>query len=109
MPAWLDDSHHAFVQMTRLPMGAKCGKVTCCAFWVQVLNPGCAFSNQSFGVGSREARLPPSMGGKCVINAQQPLLDFTLSVCLTVSVKAQFNTFLLPIVYCTSAASSSSK
>ena len=44
-------------------MGAKCGKVTCCGLWVQRLNPGCySLFEQSSGVGSREARLPPING-----------------------------------------------
>ena len=44
-------------------MGAKCGKVTCCGLWVQRSNPGCySLFEQSSGVGSREARLPPING-----------------------------------------------
>ena len=51
------------MQMTRLPMGAKCGKVTCCGLWVQRSNPGCySLVEQSSGVGSRGARLPPING-----------------------------------------------
>ena len=30
-----EEAHHV---LTRLPMGAKCGKVTCCGLWVQRLN-----------------------------------------------------------------------
>ena len=48
---------------TLLPMGAKSGKVTCCGLWVQRSNPGCySLFEQSSGVGSREARLPPING-----------------------------------------------
>ena len=43
-------------------MGAKCGKVTCCGLWMQRSNPGCYIFEQSSGVGSREARLPPING-----------------------------------------------
>ena len=48
---------------TWLPMGAKCGKIICCGLWVQRSNPGC-YSNfeQSSGVGSCEASLPPING-----------------------------------------------
>ena len=50
---------------TRLPMGAKCDKVTCCGLWVQRSNPGYySLFEQSSGVGSREARLPPINGGQ---------------------------------------------
>ena len=49
--------------VARLPMGAKCGKITCCGLWVQRSNPGnYSFFEQSSGVGSREARLPPING-----------------------------------------------
>ena len=55
--------HHHDISMTRLPMGAKCGKVTCCGLWVQRSNPGCySLFEQSSGVGSREALLPPING-----------------------------------------------
>ena len=50
---------------TRLHMGAKCGKVICCGLWrtVQHSNQGCySLSEQSSGVGSREARLPTING-----------------------------------------------
>ena len=50
---------------TWLPMhvGAKCGKVTCCGLWAQRSNPGrYGHFEQSFGVGSREVRLPPING-----------------------------------------------
>ena len=47
----------------RLPMGAKCGKATCCGLWVQRSNLGCySLFEQSSGIGSREARLPPING-----------------------------------------------
>ena len=42
---------------------AKCGKVTCCGLWVQLSNPGCySLFEQSSGIGSRGARLPPING-----------------------------------------------
>ena len=48
---------------SRLPMGARCGKESCCGLWVQRLDPGCySLFRQSSGVGSREARLPPING-----------------------------------------------
>ena len=48
---------------TRLPMGAKCGKVTSCGLWVQRSNAGCcSLFEQSSGVGSSEARLSPING-----------------------------------------------
>ena len=44
-------------------MDAKCGKVTCCGLWAQRSNPGrYGHFEQSFGVGSREVRLPPING-----------------------------------------------
>ena len=44
-------------------MGDKGGKVNCCGLWVQRSNPGCySLFEQSSGVGSREARLPPING-----------------------------------------------
>ena len=50
-------------ESTRLPMGAKCGEVTCCSLWVQRSNPGCcSLFEQSSGVGSREAHLSPING-----------------------------------------------
>ena len=50
----------------RLPMGAKCGEVTCCGLWpngssIQILAAYSLFG-QTSGVGSREARLPPING-----------------------------------------------
>ena len=54
---------------TRLPMGAKCGKATYCCRWNQRSNYDCGLFKQFSGVGSREAHLPQSTGGKLVINA----------------------------------------
>ena len=43
--AWMlatDDGHVSGLGMIRLPMGAKCGKVTCCGLWVQHSKSGIA-------------------------------------------------------------------
>ena len=41
-------------------MGVKCGKVTCCGLCVHRSNPDCySLFEQSYGVGSREARVSP--------------------------------------------------
>ena len=55
-------SHHGRDALGRfkkiqLPMGAKCGKVTCCRLWVQHSSPGCGLFEQFFKVRSREAHL----------------------------------------------------
>ena len=57
-------AHMSKTMITRLPMDAKCGKVTCCGLWVQRSNPGCysPFEQSSRGLRSREARLPPING-----------------------------------------------
>ena len=74
-------------------MGAKCGKVTCCGLWVQRSNPGCySLFEQSSGVGSREARLPPINGWQVRDKrlTAYTCLNFTFVACLGAQKSAEY-------------------
>ena len=73
---------------------------TCCGLWVQRSNPGCySLFEQSSGVGSREARLPPINGWQVRDKrlTAYTLLHFTLPRCrqelLTPTIHAKLCTY----------------